>query len=366
MILIVDDEQVHLDQARAALEADGHAVVAFLDAEQALERAGLEEPELIVSDVRMPGLDGPSLKRAYTRRHPGRATPFVFLTAMAEAGDVVAGLDCGADDYVIKGTAPEVLRARVRAVLRRRGPATVPLFRGDLGRMPFVKVLQFCEQQGLTGQVDFEGPGLAVSLAFKAGRLLEVADDELGRLCDLAEGVFVVRAQPISFEALQAAEAPAPPRAVAGGGPEGGRPLGRLSGVRAGGRLFQVQTEAVEYPTPHVLSLVMLDGSSVFKRSGPIPAQADRSLAEALIQEQHAAVEQEVRERLETLVRERAGQAEDSMATYYRLFEEGLDSYRRGEHARALALWREARAKNPDDRALEVNIRVAENKLAEG
>ena len=362
MILVVDDEQVHLDATRTALAADGHQVEAFLDAAQALERARVVEPALVVSDIRMPGLDGPAFRRAYLERFPGRSTPWIFLTALADPDDVVQGFECGADDYVVKGTPPAILRARVKALLRRHRGAPVPIFRGDLARFPFVKVLQFCELHGLTGQVDFEAPGFGASVALQAGRIVHADEEALVRLYDLGDGAFTIRAEPISFQELEGVAAPLTAAAAEPARAEA-PPMGRLSGVRVRDRIFQIQTEVARYPSPQVLSVVILDGEGVLKRSHPIAEGADRAALERLIQEQHAAVEAEVRERLDALARARSAAAEDPMARYYRLFEEGLESFRGRDFARALELWRAAREANPEDRTLEVNIRVAEAKL---
>jgi hypothetical protein len=200
--------------------------------------------------------------------------------------------------------------------------------------------------------VDFEAPGFAVSVAIRSGQVQESDAVMLGRLYDLAEGEFVIRAEPAQSDTLVADKHPAerPPAP----------PMGRLSSVRVRDRVFQIQTEAVHYPSPQVSSVVILNGESVLKRAQPLTAQMERAAVERLIREQHALVEAEVRDRLAALARSRTPAQPDQLARYYTLFEDGLEAFRRQDYQQALACWREANGLNPADRSLEVNIRVAE------
>jgi two-component system response regulator MprA len=120
-ILVVDDERALRDSLRRALSLEGYEVTLASDGEEALSRlvAREVEPDAIVLDVLMPGVDG--LEVARRLRHAGNRTPILMLTARAEIEDRVAGLDAGADDYVVKPFALEELFARVRALLRRGG-----------------------------------------------------------------------------------------------------------------------------------------------------------------------------------------------------------------------------------------------------
>jgi len=85
----------------------------------ALEQSGELPVDLIVLDIMMPGEDGLSLCRRLRERQSGAAIPIIFLTALGESTDRVAGLELGADDYVVKPFQPRELLARIRAVLRR-------------------------------------------------------------------------------------------------------------------------------------------------------------------------------------------------------------------------------------------------------
>jgi len=113
---MVDDEPRYIRAVQVNLEASGYEVLAARDGPTAIDLAASEEPDLILLDVRMPGLDGCEVCR---RIRQFSTVPIIMLTALAENADKVKGLDVGADDYVTKPFSADELLARVRAVLRR-------------------------------------------------------------------------------------------------------------------------------------------------------------------------------------------------------------------------------------------------------
>ena len=119
-ILVVDDEPAVRESLRRALQLEGYAVDLAEDGEQALQRVGENGVDAIVLDVNMPRLDG--LETCRRLRADGNSLPVLMLTARDEVTDRVAGLDAGADDYVVKPFALEELLARLRALLRRAVP----------------------------------------------------------------------------------------------------------------------------------------------------------------------------------------------------------------------------------------------------
>ncbi len=126
-ILVVDDDPHVTYVVSRALERAGHEVGTASDGETALREAASWHPELIVLDVLMPGMDGLEVCRRVRR---GTPQPLVLmLTAKDGLLDQVAGLDAGADDYVVKPFSLTLLTARVRALLRRREPAAVERLR---------------------------------------------------------------------------------------------------------------------------------------------------------------------------------------------------------------------------------------------
>jgi two-component system, OmpR family, alkaline phosphatase synthesis response regulator PhoP len=115
-ILVVDDERNIVDLVRLYLEKEGFAVAVARDGVEALRLHERLDPDLIVLDLMLPGLDGSEVTREVRRRGD---TPIVMLTAKGDDIDRIVGLELGADDYVIKPFNPRELVARIRAVLRR-------------------------------------------------------------------------------------------------------------------------------------------------------------------------------------------------------------------------------------------------------
>lgn len=125
-LLVVDDDPRILTMMRRVLEVEGYAVALAADGPAALDARRRDEPDLVILDLMLPGMDGLEVCRAMRRES---AVPVLMLTARDEATDKVAGLDCGADDYVVKPFNPDELLARVRALLRRAQPRETEVFR---------------------------------------------------------------------------------------------------------------------------------------------------------------------------------------------------------------------------------------------
>jgi two-component system phosphate regulon response regulator PhoB len=118
-VLVVDDEEAILDMTRFALEqADMEAHTAS-NAYEALLCINDDRPDIILMDWMMPGVSGIELTRRLRKEPNTEDIPIIMLTARVTEDDKVAGLDAGADDYLIKPFSPRELMARIRAVLRR-------------------------------------------------------------------------------------------------------------------------------------------------------------------------------------------------------------------------------------------------------
>ena len=118
-ILIVDDEEAVRTAVRRALVLAGYDVEMAANGDEALALLAERAPDAIVLDVLMPGVDG--IEVCKRLRAAGDHTPVLMLTARDAVGDRVAGLDAGADDYMVKPFALQELQARLRALLRRSG-----------------------------------------------------------------------------------------------------------------------------------------------------------------------------------------------------------------------------------------------------
>src|ERR1700731_5262372 len=118
-VLVVDDEPAVQTALSRALQLERYEVSLASDGREALERLGTMAYEVVILDVSMPHLDGLEVCRRL--RDGGDRTPVLMLTAREGVDDRVAGLDAGADDYLVKPFALRELLARVRALLRRAG-----------------------------------------------------------------------------------------------------------------------------------------------------------------------------------------------------------------------------------------------------
>jgi DNA-binding response OmpR family regulator len=119
-ILLVDDEQAIQTMLSYPLQKEGYDVVRASDGEEALERFGEQQFDLVVLDVMMPKLDGLEVCR---RLRATSSVPIIMLTARAEEIDKVLGLELGADDYITKPFSLREFSSRVRALLRRAAMA---------------------------------------------------------------------------------------------------------------------------------------------------------------------------------------------------------------------------------------------------
>jgi DNA-binding response OmpR family regulator len=115
-ILVVDDEPRYVRLMEANLLPEGYQVIKAYDGQKAVEIVAEKQPDLVLLDVMMPGLDG---FQACERIREFSNVPIIMVTAKGEEHDRVTGLDKGADDYVVKPFSATELLARVRAVLRR-------------------------------------------------------------------------------------------------------------------------------------------------------------------------------------------------------------------------------------------------------
>ncbi|HVF53074.1 MAG TPA: response regulator transcription factor [Actinomycetota bacterium] len=129
-VLVVDDEPALRDALRRALDLEGYRVSLAEDGSAALDAMTAEPPDVIVLDILMPPPDGLEVCRSL--RRSGDRTPILMLTARDTVDDRVAGLDAGADDYLVKPFALDELLARLRALLRRTSEDGAPMTFADV------------------------------------------------------------------------------------------------------------------------------------------------------------------------------------------------------------------------------------------
>jgi DNA-binding response OmpR family regulator len=120
-ILVADDERDIRELIGFTLRFAGFEVVLTADGVEAIEKAPLEKPDLILLDVRMPRITGYEVCRQLKENPVTSAIPIVFLSAKGQEGEIKQGLDSGAVEYIVKPFAPDDLTNQVRDILQRLG-----------------------------------------------------------------------------------------------------------------------------------------------------------------------------------------------------------------------------------------------------
>ena len=156
-ILVVEDEPAIRELLRVNLVDAGYRVVEAADAEAARHALNAALPDLLLLDWMLPGQSGLALARNLRSDARTRELPIIMVTARSEEADKVAGLEAWVDDYVTKPFSPRELKARIKAVLRRRAPeaAQETLEAGALKLDPIVHRLTVAGQDAMLGPTEF-------------------------------------------------------------------------------------------------------------------------------------------------------------------------------------------------------------------
>jgi DNA-binding response OmpR family regulator len=180
-ILVVDDDALMRRSTSLQLEQAGYRTSAAASAEDALALAQRDRPDLILLDIGLPGMDGLQALASFKQQ---TAAPVIFVSARRRELDTILGLELGADDYITKPFNPDVLLARVKAVLRRGGVAPVPssesapLIVGDMIIDPAAHTVTLAGRPVVLTAREF---GVLYALALEAGHVLSI-DDLIARV----------------------------------------------------------------------------------------------------------------------------------------------------------------------------------------
>ena len=156
-ILVVEDEPAIMELLRVNLVDAGYDVAEAIDAEAAQQALRARLPDLMLLDWMLPGQSGLALARQLRSESRTRELPIIMVTARADEGDKVAGLEALVDDYVTKPFSPRELRARIKAVLRRKAPeaAQQMLTAGSLTLDPIKHRVMVGETEIALGPTEF-------------------------------------------------------------------------------------------------------------------------------------------------------------------------------------------------------------------
>jgi DNA-binding response OmpR family regulator len=198
-VLVADDDAWILRMVATVLEKRGYSVETAVDGEDALARALAHPPDLLITDVMMPKIDGWSLVRQL-RSHPELSMlPVIFLTALSSEDDRIRGFRLGADDYVTKPFRFEELDLRVAKTLRRtaqtmqetRDQLAGTGLRGDLSQVGLSSLLVLIEMERKTGLLQLRAPeeGLTAQILVREGKVVHARIDDVEEPID-AECVY--------------------------------------------------------------------------------------------------------------------------------------------------------------------------------
>jgi DNA-binding response OmpR family regulator len=176
-ILVVDDEENIRHLLRLAFE-DDFDVREARDGENAFDEALLWKPDLIISDIMMPKLDGYGLYRKLKGKPETASVPFVFLSAKKDVEERVVGLEMGADDYITKPFSIKELKAKVRSIIKKANELKVRgSLEGLLSEVDLVEIIQLLEMGRKTGMLILETAENTGNIYFVDGQPLFAGTD---------------------------------------------------------------------------------------------------------------------------------------------------------------------------------------------
>ena len=186
-VLVADDDAWILRMVATVLEKRGYSVETAVDGEDALARALVRTPDLLITDVMMPKLDGWALVRQLRSHSELAMLPVIFLTALSSEDDRIRGFRLGADDYVTKPFRFEELDLRVAKTLRRTQVAMQETreqlggtsLRGDLSQVGLSSLLILIELERKTGLLQLRAPnGPSAQVLVREGKVVHARLDE--------------------------------------------------------------------------------------------------------------------------------------------------------------------------------------------
>jgi len=199
-VLVADDDAWILRMVVTVLEKRGYSVETAVDGEDAMARAQVRPPDLLITDVMMPKMDGWALVRSLRARPELATLPVIFLTALSSDDDRIRGFRLGADDYVTKPFRFEELDLRVAKTLRRTQAMIADTrqqllggtsLKGDLSQVGLSSLLVLIEMERKTGLLSLKAPDGSISaqVLVREGKVVHARIDQAAEPVD-AEAVF--------------------------------------------------------------------------------------------------------------------------------------------------------------------------------
>ncbi len=213
-ILVVDDSDFHREQTASAIRMAGHEVLTAKDGFEGLKTAVRQRLDLIVSDVKMPTMDGWHLLRMIRNRSSLAAIPVIFLTTLNSDEERLLGYKLGVDDFIGKGFTEQELILRVQRVLERaraqHGAAKEKALKGDLTHVSLASLLSLLDMERRTGHLLLIRQKEIANLLLRNGAVVSIDAGESYRdktplerffyVLDWTEGQFELTAAEVTVE----------------------------------------------------------------------------------------------------------------------------------------------------------------------
>jgi CheY-like chemotaxis protein len=206
-LLLVEDESAILLSVQRILELTGNfEVFAVSNGKEALKITERVIPDLIISDIAMPEMDGIELCKKIRQMESTRAIPFIFLTA--KKNRILEGIQTGSDDFVIKPFQVEELLAKINAIFRRieMSREQAQLQKGNLTEYPLDELLHLCTTQSISGEIILQNKGEECHITLERGDITKVSlkdlseDAALDTVRQWQEGTFILRSRTLNLK----------------------------------------------------------------------------------------------------------------------------------------------------------------------
>jgi len=207
MVVLVDDEPGIVQALQRILELSGnYETITAANGKEALKKINRHVPDLIISDIAMPEMDGLELCRRIRTNEVTRNIPFIFLTAKKELA--VEGFKVGADDFIKKPFNFDEVMAKIEAIFRRVNELReqASQVKGDLSEHNLDHILQICSSRSLSGSIILQYKGKIGEIELEQGEIAQISfldlpeDQALDQLRNWRQGIFIIRPRDIQLE----------------------------------------------------------------------------------------------------------------------------------------------------------------------
>jgi len=316
IVLCVDDDKDMLHLCEKFLTKD-FSVLTASSATDALQMIKQVFPDLIVSDIMMPIMDGYQFFNEVKQRYPNRKVPFLFLTAKDRESDMIKGFGLGAEDYIIKPVSFRVLKYRLHTILNRATRPDSSIVQGRLEDNDLNSLLRQCSEKAFNGKIELQANGKTGLIYFAQGDIESVdfmgldMDQAMNHLLDWKSGSFTIHQASLeiapdsekdSTELQESCSEKAPESVFIKYLP------GLLHQFKVKKYDFQIQTEYLE---GRITAILLKNGKCIKRSETVLEDCSDRKLAEETMKKLHHELIEEVQSKLEKITQSKPSKPSD-------------------------------------------------------